>query len=82
MKTLKVIKLKEQMATFILWKGCVICPFLITTLTNILLDNTNNKDKNVHKFASSAIRGEFLEREREKVKDIVLGYYIRVTYYP
>ena len=40
-----------------------------------------NKDKNVHKFALSAIRGELLEREREKVRDIVLGYYTRVTYY-
>ena len=27
-----------------------------------------NKDKNVHKFALSAIRGELLERERERAK--------------
>ena len=41
-----------------------------------------NKDKNVHKFALSAISGDFLERESEKVRDIVLGYYTWVTYYP
>ena len=29
-----------------------------------------NKDKNVHRFALSAIRGELLERERERGKEI------------
>ena len=28
-----------------------------------------NKDENVHGFASSAIRGELLEREREREKE-------------
>ena len=41
-----------------------------------------NKDENVHKFALSAIRGKLLEREREKIRDIVLEYFTRVTYYP
>ena len=47
-----------------------------------------NKDKNVHRFAIKAIRGElFGEKEREIVKkryekEIVLGYNTRVTYYP
>ena len=41
------------------------------------------KDKNVHRFALNAIRGELLERERgrEKEREIVLGYYTQVTYY-
>jgi hypothetical protein len=38
------------------------------------------KDKNVHKLALSAIRGELLERERER--EIVFGYYTQVTYFP
>ena len=52
-----------------------------------------NKDENVHRFALSVIRGWLLKREkREKEKDrvkereiekeIVLGYYTRVTYHP
>ena len=51
-----------------------------------------NKDENVHRFELSAIRGELLEREkdrervkekkREREKEIVLGYYTRVTYSP
>ena len=36
----------------------------------------------VHRLALCAIRGELLERERKKVRDIVLGYYTWVTYYP
>ena len=36
-----------------------------------------NKDENVHRFVLSAIREELLERGRE----LVLGYYTRVTYY-
>ena len=34
----------------------------------------DNKDENVHKFSLSAIRGELLEREREKERELVLGY--------
>ena len=44
-----------------------------------------NKDENVHRYPLCAIRGELLEREREKEreieKEIVLGYYRWVTYY-
>ena len=28
------------------------------------------------------MRGELLEREREKEREIVLGYHTRITYYP
>ena len=31
------------------------------------LISSKNKDENAHRFALSAIRGEFLEREREKM---------------
>ena len=43
-----------------------------------------NKDENVHRFASSAITGELLQREREIERDrkIVWEYYTRVIYYP
>ena len=41
---------------------------------------TKTRTKNVHRFASCAIRGELLERGRER--EIVLGYNKRVTYYP
>ena len=37
-------------------------------LVVFLLLSYINKDENVHKFALSAIRGELLEREREKEK--------------
>ena len=36
---------------------------------------TKNKDEKVHRFSLSAIRGELLERKRERDKKIVLGYY-------
>jgi hypothetical protein len=40
-----------------------------------------NKDENenFHRFALS---GELFEREKETERKIVLGYYIRVTFYP
>ena len=49
-----------------------------------ITENQKNKDENVHKFALSGIRGKLLilEREREQEREIVLGYYTRVTYYP
>ena len=34
-----------------------------------VLKHRENKDENVHRFALSAIRGELLEREREKEID-------------
>ena len=36
-----------------------------------------NQDENVNRFALSTMIGELLEREKE----MVLGYYTRVTYY-
>ena len=45
----------------------------------MVINKGENKDENVHRFALS---GELLEREREIEKDIFLGYYTRVTYYP
>ena len=47
-----------------------------------------SKDEYAHRFALSVIRGELFERQREKDKkrekerEIVLGYYTLVTYYP
>ena len=44
------------------------------------------KKGNEHIFEFSVIRGEVLESEREREikrnKEIVFGYYTRVTYYP
>ena len=54
--------------------GCQLMVLLFIELS----DKTYiDKDKNVHRFALSAIKGELLKRERK----IVLGYYTRVTYY-
>ena len=53
------------------WHGCGNAPF-----------NQINKDENVQRFTLSAIRGELLERERKRKREIVLGYYTRVNYYP
>ena len=41
-----------------------------------------NKVENVHRFALSAIRGELLERKREREKEgeLPLVYYTAVTY--
>jgi hypothetical protein len=41
-----------------------------------------NKGENADRFALREIKGELLERERGGEKEIVLGYYTQVTYYP
>ena len=41
-----------------------------------------NKDEKAIRFVLSTIRGELLEREKERERKRVLGYYTRVTYYP
>ena len=50
------------------------CELLFILCPKKIFKKENNKDKNVHRFALSAIRGELLEREREieKEKEIVL----------
>ena len=40
------------------------------------------KGQKAHRFALSAIRGDLLNRERVGEKEIGLGYYTQVTYYP
>ena len=58
--------------------------YLLLHMFNLMIIYVYNKDKNVHRFSLSAIRGELLEREgeKEREKEIVLGYYSWVTYYP
>ena len=38
-----------------------------------------NKDKNVHRFALSAIRGELLERERDSFEIFLTGYLLSIV---
>ena len=54
------------------------CQLMVLLFIELSEKTYINKDKNVHRFALSATKGEILERERE----IVFGYYTRVTYYP
>ena len=39
---------------------------------------TRNKDENVHRYALSAISGEFLERERDSFGILYTGYLLSI----
>ena len=51
--------------------GSIIKKILVKTLLNYIVTNLLiiNKDENAHRFALSAIRGEFLEIERERERE-------------